>query len=61
MNIPMYCAVTAISEMGQHLSVAGLGTKISPPVLERELYLKCYRSFDNVEALFDEKIDKYDR
>jgi hypothetical protein len=47
--------------MGQHLSVAGLGTKISPPVLERELYLKCYRSFDNVEALFDEKIDKYDR
>ncbi|MGE5495590.1 MAG: hypothetical protein ACM3S4_09855, partial [Burkholderiales bacterium] len=41
---------TALSEMGQQLSIAGLGTKIAPPVLEGELCQKCNRSIDNVEV-----------
>ncbi|MGE5495774.1 MAG: hypothetical protein ACM3S4_10795, partial [Burkholderiales bacterium] len=40
----------ALSEMGQQLSIAGLGTKIAPPVLEGELCQKCNRSIDNVDA-----------
>ncbi|MGE5493850.1 MAG: hypothetical protein ACM3S4_00885, partial [Burkholderiales bacterium] len=40
---------TALSEMGQQLSIAGLGTKIAPPVLEGELCQKCNRSIDNVD------------
>ncbi|MGE5495737.1 MAG: hypothetical protein ACM3S4_10590, partial [Burkholderiales bacterium] len=41
---------TALSEMGQQLSIAGLGTKIAPPVLEGELCQKCNRSIDNVDS-----------
>ncbi|MGE5494519.1 MAG: hypothetical protein ACM3S4_04370, partial [Burkholderiales bacterium] len=41
---------TALSEMGQQLSIAGLGTKIAPPVLEGELCQKCNRSIDNVDC-----------